>query len=370
MTDIQNPSAKNEIGTYLEYAHLQIAAEAFIKESRGKTFEIGKNEDKEEREGEKLAKDLIEGNWHSSKFSKTLADEFVKRWKVVRHIGNTGTGFSGTLFEAIADNPAAGIKEGQQVLSFRSTEFVDDAVRDSRATNELEIADKGFAFGQISDMKEWIDELRKDGVMKNDITVTGYSLGGHLATALYQLQLEGTFAGLNIVNTYTFNGAGIGKLLDGAQLKTVIEKFLYYRKAGATEFFTTKEAIDLYNEVKEIYGDESKDLADRISLIKRKVDKTHDSVKKQYKKVPKNDPAYKIGLKKEEEIEYLIEAVRRLEFINKERIRIKDFTSGKLNNNSIETKLLPTPEKDISGLDLDYQIGVIAISKKIYRGLC
>jgi hypothetical protein len=29
-------------------------------------------------------------------------------------------------------------------------------------------------------MKEWIDELRKDGVMKNDITVTGYSLGGHL----------------------------------------------------------------------------------------------------------------------------------------------------------------------------------------------
>ncbi|WP_225757763.1 hypothetical protein [Cardiobacterium sp. Marseille-Q4385] len=181
MTDTQKTSTQNEISTYLEYAHLQIAAEAFIKGSRGETFEIGKNENKEERKGEDLAKDLIKGNWHSSKFSKTLADEFVKRWKVVRHIGNTGTGFSGTLFEAIADNPAAGIKEGQQVLSFRSTEFVDDAVRDSRATNELEIADKGFAFGQISDMKEWIDELRKDGVMKNDITVTGYSLGGHLA---------------------------------------------------------------------------------------------------------------------------------------------------------------------------------------------
>jgi hemolysin-type calcium-binding region len=181
MTDTQKTSTQNEISTYLEYAHLQIAAEAFIKGSRGKTFDIGKNEDKKESEGEKLAKDLIEGNWHSSKFSKTLADEFVKRWKVVRHIGNTGTGFSGTLFEAIADNPAAGIKEGQQVLSFRSTEFVDDAVRDSRATNELEIADKGFAFGQISDMKEWIDELRRDGAMKDHITVTGYSLGGHLA---------------------------------------------------------------------------------------------------------------------------------------------------------------------------------------------
>lgn len=165
----------------LEMVNVQIAAESFIKESRGKTFEIGKNEDKKEREGKFLADDIIKGNWHSSKFSKTLADEFVKRWKVVRHIGNTGTGFSGTLFEAIADNPAAGIKKGQQVLSFRSTEFVDDAVRDSRVTNELEIKEKGFAFGQISDMKEWIDELRKDGAMKDHITVTGYSLGGHLA---------------------------------------------------------------------------------------------------------------------------------------------------------------------------------------------
>ena len=181
MTDTQETSTQNEISTYLEYAHLQIAAEAFIKGSRGETFEIGKNENKEERKGEDLAKDLIKGNWHSSKFSKMLAGEFVKRWKVVRHIGNTGTGFSGALFEAITDNPAAGIKEGQQLLSFRSTEFVDDAVRDSRATNELEIKEKGFAFGQISDMKEWIDELRRDGAMKDHITVTGYSLGGHLA---------------------------------------------------------------------------------------------------------------------------------------------------------------------------------------------
>lgn len=181
MTDTQKSSVQNEISTYLEYAHLQIAAEAFIDNTRGKTFHIPDNKEVKEVKPKDLADDLIKGNWHSSKFSKTLADEFVKRWKVVRHIGNTGTGFSGTLFEAIADNPAAGIKKGQQVLSFRSTEFVDDAVRDCRATNELEIKEKGFAFGQISDMKEWIDELRRDGAMKDHITVTGYSLGGHLA---------------------------------------------------------------------------------------------------------------------------------------------------------------------------------------------
>ena len=364
MTDTQKSSVQNEISTYLEYAHLQIAAEAFIDNTRGKTFHIPDNKEVKEVKPKDLADDLIKGNWHSSKFSKTLADEFVKRWKVVRHIGNTGTGFSGTLFEAIADNPAAGIKKGQQVLSFRSTEFVDDALRDSRATNELEIKEKGFAFGQISDMKEWIDELRRDGAMKDHITVTGYSLGGHLATALYQLQSEGTFAGLNIVNTYTFNGAGIGKLLDGAQLKTAIEKFLHYRKAGAAELFTTKEAIDLYNEIKEIYDDESKELADRISLIKRKVNKTYMSVKEQHEQVSINDPAYKAGLKKREEIEYLIEAVKRLDSINNERLRIRDFTSGKLDKNSKETKLLSTEEKDIDGLSLDYQIGVIISSKK------
>ena len=145
MTDTQKPSTQNEISTYLEYAHLQIAAEAFIGKNRGEAYYIGSGKEIKEYEGEELADDLIKGNWHSSKFSKTLADEFVKRWKVVRHIGNTGTGFSGTLFEAIADNPAAGIKKGQQVLSFRSSEFVDDAVRDSHVTNELEISEKGFA---------------------------------------------------------------------------------------------------------------------------------------------------------------------------------------------------------------------------------
>ena len=156
MSTENNIAYKNDISTYLEFANLQIASEAFSGGTRGETFQVPN--------GKKITSfslsDLINGNFHSSKFSKTLTGEFVKRWKVVRHIGNTGTGFSGTLFEAIADNPEAGIKEGQQVLSFRSTEFVDDAVRDSRATNELEIADKGFAFGQISDMKEWIDELR------------------------------------------------------------------------------------------------------------------------------------------------------------------------------------------------------------------
>jgi hypothetical protein len=37
-------------------------------------------------------------------------------------------------------------------MSFRSTEFIDDAARDNQATNAMEIKEAGFAFGQIRDM--------------------------------------------------------------------------------------------------------------------------------------------------------------------------------------------------------------------------
>ena len=72
MTDTQKSSVQNEISTYLEYAHLQIAAEAFIDNTRGKTFHIPDNKEVKEVKPKDLADDLIKGNWHSSKFSKTF----------------------------------------------------------------------------------------------------------------------------------------------------------------------------------------------------------------------------------------------------------------------------------------------------------
>ena len=62
------------------------------------------------------------------------------------------------MFEALENIPGAGVKAGDQVLSFRSTEFVDDEVRDSQATNSMEISDRGFAFGQISDLRDWVGQ--------------------------------------------------------------------------------------------------------------------------------------------------------------------------------------------------------------------
>ena len=47
-------------------------------------------------------------------------------------------------------------------MSFRSTEFIDDAARDNQATNTFEIKDTGFAWGQIADMEAWYAELKAD----------------------------------------------------------------------------------------------------------------------------------------------------------------------------------------------------------------
>ncbi len=89
MSTISNPSAK----ILLEFANLQVASEAFLEDIASPAGT---------RTGPINLRDsipiLIEGNKHSTKFTPTMAEDFVDKWKVVDHISNTKTGFSGTLF--------------------------------------------------------------------------------------------------------------------------------------------------------------------------------------------------------------------------------------------------------------------------------
>ena len=124
----------NNVQTYLVYANLQMAAEAFYTDGYS---------------GALSAATLTIGNNRSSKFTPTQANQFKGEWAVVAHKANTSTGFSGTLFKCLVDDPVRGLVKDQLVISFRSTEFVDDNVRDSKATNELEIQSFGWAFGQL-----------------------------------------------------------------------------------------------------------------------------------------------------------------------------------------------------------------------------
>ncbi len=155
------------IEIFLKYANVQLAGEALYgleTAAPGTTF----FEDV-------LPALLTTGNSRSSRFTTELAQQFVGQWTIVEHVSNITTGFSGTLFRDKGT--------GKLVLSFRSTEFADDAARDNQATNALEITEKGWAFGQIDDMETWFSSLRASGKLEQGAQVTGDSLGGHLATA-------------------------------------------------------------------------------------------------------------------------------------------------------------------------------------------
>lgn len=188
----------------LKYSQLQMAAEAFIRKNG--TFR---------NEGRELEIALTEGNGHASKFTATQAAAFAAEWIVVDQRENTDTGFSGTLFRNRTTD--------ELVISLRSTEFADDFVRDNKATNELEISRFGFAFGQLRDLEQWYDELRSEGgplAGGQPVAVTGYSLGGHLATAFNLMQRNN-----GVGQVITFNGAGIGQVEEGHHLAVLIAGF-------------------------------------------------------------------------------------------------------------------------------------------------
>ena len=200
---------------YLKFVNVQMAAEALYTidaNNKATVLTPGKV-----RSGALDPAMLGLGNRHASKFAPTEAAKFATEWRVIEHISNTTTGFSGTLLRALKDDAATGTKVGEYVMSFRSTEFLDDAGRDNQATNTLEISQKGWAFGQISDMEAWYKHLQDTQLIPDGakFSVTGYSLGGHLATAFNLLRREDGTQASRIDKVVTFNGAGVGLIKQG-----------------------------------------------------------------------------------------------------------------------------------------------------------
>jgi Ca2+-binding RTX toxin-like protein len=132
------------------------------------------------------------------------AQAFVSRYDIVDHHANDSSGFSATLMRETGTN--------NFTLSFRSTEFPTQANGGDRARDgfgaDLEIASEGFAFGQLAAMEEYYQALKASGQLPAGavLNVTGYSLGGHLATVFTELHAN------EINHTYTFNGAGRGHI--------------------------------------------------------------------------------------------------------------------------------------------------------------
>ena len=105
------------IADTLKYANLQMAAEAFIRDPV--TYVLSGS-------GTDLIDALKTGNNHASRFTETQAEAFadpVTGWTVLDQCINTPSGFSCTLFKNNQTDVC--------VISFRSTEFIDDAVNDN-----------------------------------------------------------------------------------------------------------------------------------------------------------------------------------------------------------------------------------------------
>lgn len=201
----------SDIRTWLQFATLQMAAESYLDGINLSS----RNEVKDK---------LLLGSNHplldpsltgKTRFTNVLADQFLDRYQIIDHHANDTTGFSATLmFDT---------QTSTYTLSFRSTEFRDqseggDYERDGVFAAPLtfaadgEIGAHGFAFGQLAAMEDYYSQLTTSGALPTGATlnVTGYSLGGHLATIFTELHASDH----NIVfgQTYTFNGAGRGHL--------------------------------------------------------------------------------------------------------------------------------------------------------------
>lgn len=142
-------------------------------------------------------------------------------------------------------------------LSFRSTEprpTVEggDAERDGLFASGLtpaadgEIGLSGFAFGQLMAMERYYLELTTSGTLPTGATlnVTGYSLGGHLATVFTELHAS------QVAQTTVFNASGRGRIegfsgtdaatlsAEAQQIDTLLFRFmtiLFDPSAGVTQ---------------------------------------------------------------------------------------------------------------------------------------
>ncbi|KAB2874959.1 MAG: hypothetical protein F9K36_06540, partial [Burkholderiaceae bacterium] len=315
----------NAVSTYLTFANLQMAAEAI--------YPVGFTS------GPIPASALTTGNSRSNKFTPTQAAQFVQEWRVLDHRANTGTGFSGTLFEYIGTNtdPSLGPVSGQRVVSLRSTEFVDDAVRDSQATNDLEIFDGGWAIGQIADMKAWFDSLNADPtkLQGHYFSITGYSLGGHLATALNLLYPD---LATRITATYTFNGAGVGRVNPNTSLLSVVEQFNALRGSAASAF-SDPAALAAYFDLRSRYvGGTVATTPEAIAAITGE----------------RNALLSNQEITNASERSLLYDALGRIKTIMEEAARIASFGSGLPD----QPPLSPVTS-NVEAVNLDYQIAVL-----------
>ena len=190
-----------ELNTWFEFALQQAAAESHLESIDWTDPELV--EQRLDRGNTRLP---FEPSGHT-RMPAALAAEFIAKNQIIAHRANDATGFSGTLLQWTNEQGGT-----EYTLSIRSTEYKiftqgGDAERDHLLGANGEIITKGFALGQLAALEDFYERevLPLTGAAR--INVTGYSLGGHLATVFTETHADGVKA------AYVYNSAGRGALL-------------------------------------------------------------------------------------------------------------------------------------------------------------
>jgi len=170
----------------------------------------------------------LDGN---TRMTSEMVMQFNDRFEVVDHRGNddqraslralNGTGLSATLFK--------NKETGNYTLSFRSTEYADTATggdwsRDGASGADGQIAVRGLALGQLAAAEDYFALLKSSGKLPTGakLDVTGYSLGGHIATVFTEMHVND--ADIQFGETVTFNAPGRGSV-NGGRVKEAVTRY-------------------------------------------------------------------------------------------------------------------------------------------------
>ena len=236
------------VSTWLQFATQQMAAESYLD-----GINLSSSNEVEDR--------LLLGNNHplldpslsgKTRFTNILADQFLGRYQILDHHANDATGFSATLMFDTQTN--------SYTLSFRSTESAPSAQGGDRERDlfgaDAEVGASGFAFGQLAAMEQYYQSLKTGGKLPTGavLNVTGFSLGGHLATVFTELHAS------EVNHTYIFNGAGRGHVPGAvpglsAEENRIQDMLTYFRSvlANPDNAIASFPRTSVYDQAKVLY---------------------------------------------------------------------------------------------------------------------
>jgi Ca2+-binding RTX toxin-like protein len=158
------------------------------------------------------------------------ADAGANTFSVVAHRPNGATGFSATLLRWANEQGAT-----EYTLAIRSTEFKPfnkggDRARDAYGA-DVEILRTGFALGQLAALEDFYANQVLPIVGSEKFFVTGYSLGGHLATVFTETHAD------RVEAAYVFNSPGRGEILgtEGTTPEQMQQMVALFRSALTSE---------------------------------------------------------------------------------------------------------------------------------------